>query len=96
MLILPSEEEPRKEAIKAFIRQFSQVFVFLQASYLVSFSTPELPWDPPWGAYAPLSQDGSRSEGFWEEPDSLWAGVVLTFDAKEPFCACVVSPLSFT
>jgi len=49
VLILPSEEEPRKEAVKAFVRQFSQVFVFLQASYLVSFSTPELPWDPPLG-----------------------------------------------
>ena len=29
-----------------------------------------------WGAHTRLSQDGSQSEGFWEEQDSLWSGVV--------------------
>ena len=40
------------------------------ANYLVSFSTPDLPWDSPLDAPASLSQDGSQSEGFWEEQDS--------------------------
>jgi len=52
-------------------------------------------WDPPLGAQAPLSQDGSWSDGFWEEQDSLWPGVILCLLAhKEPFCTSVVSPLS--
>ena len=34
------------------------------------FFTPDLPWDPNLDAHAPLSQDGSQSEGFWEEQDS--------------------------
>ena len=36
----------------------------LLANYLVSFSTPDLPWDPSLGAHALLSQDGSQSKGF--------------------------------
>ena len=59
-----------------YIGQFFWVFVFLQANYLVPFSTPDLPWDPPLGAHAPLSQDGSQSKGFWEEQDSLWPDVI--------------------
>ena len=39
--------------------------VLLQASYLVSFSTAD----------APISQDGSQSEGFWQEQGSLWPGM---------------------
>ena len=38
-----------------------QGFVFLQASYLDSSSTPDLPYVD---VQAPLSQDGSPSEGF--------------------------------
>ena len=41
-------------------------------NFLVSFSTPDLSWDPSLGTHTPLSQDGSWSEGFWEEQDSLW------------------------
>ena len=45
--------------------------------------------------HAPLSQDGSRSEGFWEEQDSLWSGIVpWLLTHKEPFCTCVVPPSS--
>ena len=40
-------------------RNFFRVFDFLQANYLVSFPTPDLPWDLPLGAHSPLSQDGS-------------------------------------
>ena len=43
-----------------------------------------------------MHTDGSQSECFWEEQDSLWPGIILTFDSKETFSACVVSPLSFT
>ena len=56
----PSEEKHSKEAFKSFIyigQFFRLVFVFLQANYLVSFPTPDLPWNPPLGCA--LSQDGS-------------------------------------
>ena len=43
---------------------------------LVSFTTPDLPWDPALGVHAPLSQDGFQSEGFWEQ-NSLCLGVIL-------------------
>ena len=29
-----------------------------------------------WGVHAPLSQEGSLSEGFWEEQDSVWSSVI--------------------
>ena len=61
---IPPSEERLKEAV-IYIRQFFWVFVLLQASYLVSFSTAD----------APISQDGSRSEGFWQEQGSLWPGM---------------------
>ena len=34
------------------------------------------------GGHLPLSQDGSQSDGFWEEQDSLWPGDTLTFDLQ--------------
>ena len=71
--------------------QFFWVCVFLQANYLVSFPTPDLPWDPHLSAHSPLNQDGSQSEGFWEEQDSLWPGIVSwVLTHKKPFCECVV------
>ena len=47
----------RRSAVKRplnrlYIWQFFQVFVFLQVSYLISFSTPDLSWDTPLGAHA--------------------------------------------
>ena len=33
--------------------------------------------DPSWSVHAHLSQVGSESEGFWEEQDSLWPGIIL-------------------
>ena len=33
--------------------------------------------DPSWSVHAHLSQVGSQSEGFWEEQDSLWPGIIL-------------------
>ena len=77
MGISPSEEEYSEEAAKSFMRgQFFWVFGFLQANYLVSFSTSDLPWDPPLVVHAPFSQDGSQSKGFWEEQGSLCPGVI--------------------
>ena len=62
------------------------------ANYLVPFSTPNLPWDTPLGVHAPLSQDGSRSEGFWEVQNSLWPGIIPDFDPQRAFlCMCSVS-----
>ena len=66
-------EVSSSESLSSF--QPSIWFVFLLAKYLVSLSTPDPPWDPPLGAHASPSQDGSCSEGFWEEHDSLWAGL---------------------
>ena len=64
------------------------------ANYPVSFSTPDLPWYTLLWVHAPLSQDGYQREGFWEEQDSLWSGIIpWLLTHKEPFCACVVSPL---
>ena len=34
------------------------------------------------GGHLPFSQDGSQSDGFWEEQDSLWPGDILTFDLQ--------------
>ena len=77
MGVPPSEGARSKEAVKSFIEGGPfQVFVYLQHNYLVPFPTPDLPWDPPLGAHSPLSQDGSQSEGFWEDQDSLWPGII--------------------
>ena len=92
MGVPPSEGARSKEAVKSFIEGGPfQVFVYLQHNYLVPFPTPDLPWDPPLGAHSPLSQDGSRSEGFWEEQDSY--GLVLPLDFRSPrsLSVCVVS-----
>ena len=41
------------------------------------------------------SEDGSWSEDFCEEQDSLWSGFTpWLLTPKEPFCTCVASPLS--
>ena len=86
MGVPPSEGARSKEAVKSFIEGGPfQVFVYLQHNYLVPFPTPDLPWDPPLGAHSPLSQDGSRSEGFWEEQDSLWPGIISSSDSQEAF-----------
>ena len=64
------------------------------ASYVVSFSTWSTLGPSPWCAHT-LSQDGFRSEGFWEEEGSLWPGIVpRLLTHKKPSCACLVSPLS--
>ena len=65
----PSEEESSKE-LSHLHRSVLLGLCLLQANYLVSSSTPDLPGTLPWGAHAPLRQDGSQSEGFWEEQDS--------------------------
>ena len=48
----------------------------------------------PWGVHAHPSQDGSRSEGFWEEQDSHGLAFSLEFRPEKPVCACAVPPLS--
>ena len=46
------------------------------------------------GVQAPLSQDGTRSVGFWDEQDWLWPGIITWFwPTRSLFCTCVVSPL---
>ena len=51
----------------------------------------------PWGTHTHLSQDGSQSEGFWEEQDSLWPGIILWLLTPRSLSAAhVCSPLSFT
>ena len=54
------------------------MFVFTQANHL-ALSPPWLIClrTLPWGAQAHPSQDGSPSESFWEEQDSLWFGIIL-------------------
>ena len=59
----------------SFVFLPAKCLVCLPAKYLVSLSTPDPPWDPLLGTHAPSSQDGSCSEGFWEEHNSLWAGL---------------------
>ena len=41
------------------------------------FALANLSQDPSWSVHAHLSQVGSESEGFWEEQDSLWPGIIL-------------------
>ena len=41
------------------------------------FALANLSQDPPWSVHGHLSQVGSQSEGFWEEQDSLWPGIIL-------------------
>ena len=77
------------------MRQYFWIFVFLQANYLVSFkyTWPTLGHSPAF-IHTPLSQDGSWSEGFCEEQDSLWSGIfpwLLTH--KKSFFTYLVSPL---
>ena len=62
-----SSLERRRSAVKRLSHLYRSVLLGLclpLTNYLVSFSTPELPWDPLLGTHAPLSQDGSQSEGF--------------------------------
>ena len=64
---------------------------------IIQFLFPHLtyPGTLPWGAHSPLSQDGSQSEVFWKEQDSLWPGIIPSLlTHREPFCASAVSPLS--
>ena len=71
-----------KRCLSHLYSSILQGFVFLQASYLDSSATPDLPYVD---VQAPFSQDGSPSEGFWEEKDSLWPGISLDFDPQEAF-----------
>ena len=86
----PSKEESHKEPIKSFIQgsssgslsSFRPIFWFL---------SPHLtyPGTLPWDVHAPLNQDGSRSEGFWEEQDSLSLALSLDFWLKRRLSAHV-------
>ena len=62
---LRSEEEHRKEAVKLFIQVSSSgpLSSFRPIIWLL------FPWDPLLGVHELLCQDGSSSEGFWEEQD---------------------------
>ena len=63
---------------RSHLGQLFWVFVFLQASYLVSFPTPDLPWGPPLGAHLPLRKMGlevkasgrSKTHMAWHSPSS--------------------------
>ena len=68
----------RRSSVKRWLSHLYRAVLCLSlANYLFSFSTPDLSWDPPLGVHTPLSQDGSQSEGFWEEQDSLQPGMIL-------------------
>ena len=61
------------------------------ANHLVSFSTPDLPWVLTHSS----SQGGSQSEGFRQEQDSPWPGIIpCLLTLGELFCTCLVSPMS--
>ena len=72
----PSEEEHSKEVVKSSNTSVLCIIVFLQTNCPVSFLHLTYPGILPWVVYAPLSQDGSQSEGFWEEQDQLWPGFI--------------------
>ena len=50
----------------------------------------------PWGVHTPLSQDESQSEGFWEEQDSLWLGVIPLLLTPRNLSGHVYSSLQFS
>ena len=52
----------RRGGYVIYIHQFFQVFVDLFANYLVSFSTPDLTWNPPQHVCTPFSKMGSSPE----------------------------------
>ena len=67
--------------------------------FLLSFR-PVILLCPPWlqliclktlpsGAHTPVSQDGSQSEVFWEEQDSLWPGIFPWLLTPRSFSASV-------
>ena len=64
------------------------------ANCLVPFPTPDLPWDPPLGVHAALSQMDLevKASGRYMTHYGLALSLIVTH--KEPFCTCVVSPLS--
>ena len=72
----PREEECSLQADTSFIlgnssgtlSSFRPIIWFL-------FLHLTCPGSLPWGMHEPLSQDGSSSEGFWEEEDALWPGI---------------------
>ena len=64
------EEEHRKVLASHFYKAVLPGFCLPLANYLVYLSTPDLPWGPSLGAHTPISQDGTLSEGCWEEQDS--------------------------
>ena len=70
--VTPNEEGAVRGGKFIYIGQFFCVFLFLQANYLVSFASPDLPWDPPLDAHVLLNQNGFPSEDFWKEQHSLW------------------------
>ena len=83
----------RRCSVKRWLSHLYRAVLCLSlANYWFSFSIPDLSLDPPLGGHTPLSQDGSQSESFQEEQNSLWPCIILTH--KEPSCTCVVAPLS--
>jgi len=65
------------------------------ANYLVPFSTPNLPWTLPWVCMLPSAKMDLevKASGRYKTHYGLELSLILTH--KEPFCACVVSPLSY-
>ena len=72
----PREEECSQKADTSFIlgnssgtlSSFRPIIWFL-------FLHLTCPGSLSWGVHEPFSQDGSSSEGFWEEQDALWPGI---------------------
>ena len=90
-----SEEERSNETVSRLHRSALLGLSSFWPVNLVSFPTPDVCWDPPLDGHTSLSQGGYQSEGFWEDHNSLWTGVIpWLLTHREPFCVCVVFPLS--
>ena len=71
----------RRSTVK---RQLSHLYrsvllgLCLPSKLFIWFLLPHLtyPGTLPWGTHTPLGKDGSWSDGFWEELDLLWPGVI--------------------
>ena len=75
----PKEEECGKEAFAIRIDHFFQVFVFLQANYLVSFSTPDLLGDTPLGCTQTSAKMDLEGKASGRSETVAWH-YLLTFD----------------
>ena len=85
---VPSSEEEHVKRQLSHLYRLVLLGLCFPSKPFIWFLFPHLtyPGTLPWGTHTPLSQDGSRGDGFWEELDSLWPGVYpQAFDSKKSF-----------